>query len=186
MAFVCINRLSPGVVRHFGYGRLSIGHFQDDLDAAGRIAALFRDAGIQVVVPPSLNVARWEKLAWNIPFSTLSVTAGAISTQQIIDDPGLRSVCRALMRETIEAANAEGCNLDADPLIDKMFANTATMGHYRPSMLVDYDEKRPLEVDAILGEPVRRAQAAGLDVPHLDMNLHLLSMLDRLNRGEVV
>jgi 2-dehydropantoate 2-reductase len=67
-----------------------------------------------------------------------------------------------------------------------MFANTATMGHYRPSMLVDYDEKRPLEVDAILGEPVRRAQAAGLDVPHLDMNLHLLSMLDRLNRGEVV
>ena len=185
MAFVCINRLSPGVVRHIAYGRLSIGHYQDDLTEAERIAELFRGAGVEVTVPPSLNAARWEKLAWNIPFSTLSVTAGAISTKQILDDPGLRGVCRALMAETIAAANAAGCKFEADALIEKMFTNTATMGHYRPSMLVDYDQKRPLEVDAILGEPVRRAKDAGIDVPHLEMNLHLLAMLDRLNRGEV-
>ncbi len=185
MAFVCINRIAPGVVRHFAYGRLSMGHFLDTRAIAEEIADLFREVGIEVAVPASLNQARWEKLAWNIPFSTLCVTAGGVSTRRILDDEGLRGICRALMVETIEAGNANGCRIDPEPLIDKMFTNTATMGHYRPSMLIDYEQRRPLEVDPILGEPVRRAHAAGLAVPHLTMNHRLLAMLDRLNRGEV-
>lgn len=183
MAFVCINRLGPSVVRHLGYGRISVGHFLDDHACADRIGQVFRDAGVEVVIAGSLNQARWEKLAWNIPFSTLCVIAGGVSTQRILDDPGLRSVCRHLMTETLAAANADGCRIDAPAVIERMFTQTAAMGHYRPSMLVDYEQKRPLEVDAMLGEPVRRARAAGLAVPHLEMNHHLLAMLDRLNRG---
>lgn len=183
MAFVCINRLGPGVVRHLRYGRVSVGHFLDDKACADGIGQVLRDAGVEVVVADSLNQARWEKLAWNIPFSTLCVTAGGVSTRHILDDPGLRSVCRHLMTETLAAANADGCRIDAHAMIERMFTQTAAMGHYRPSMLVDYEQKRPLEVDAMLGEPVRRAHAAGLTVPHLEMNHHLLAMLDRLNCG---
>jgi 2-dehydropantoate 2-reductase len=44
---------------------------------------------------------------------------------------------------------------------------TPGMGAYRPSSLVDYLAGREVEVEAIWGEPLRRAQAAGVPVPRL-------------------
>ena len=185
MAFVCLNRGKPGVVHHFDYGRVAIGHMLDDPAETDAIARLFREAGVETLAAANLRQARWEKLVWNIPFNTLSVTAGGISTRRILDDEGLRGLAHALMIETIEAANRDGCTIDARPLIEKMFDNTATMGHYKTSMLMDYEARRPMEVDPIVGEPVRRATRTGLKVPHMAMQCHLLAMLDRLNRGQI-
>ncbi len=188
LAFVCINRGEPGVVHHYAYGRVMFGHFLDDHDRARRIAELFAAAGFETSVAPSLLRARWEKLVWNIPFSTLTISAGAVTTGQILEDAGLRGLARLLMDETIAAGNAElppAERMIAGPLIEKMFANTSTMGDYRPSMLVDYVEKRELEVESILGEPVRRAHGRHVPVPHMDMQYRLVSFLDRLNRGRV-
>lgn len=50
---------------------------------------------------------------------------------------------------------------------------TATMGDYRPSSLIDWLAGREIEVEAIWGEPLRRAEAAGACVPRLRM-LHAL------------
>ena len=138
-----------------------------------------------MVTPGSLKRARWQKLVWNIPFSTLAISAGGVNTHHILEDDGLRNLARELMVETIAAANGHACAIEAGPLIEKMFTTTSTMGPYRPSMLVDYEEKRPLEVEAILGEPVRRARQVGVATPRLEMNYHLVRMLDRINRGEL-
>ena len=70
-------------------------------------------------------------------------------------------------------------------MVRKMMADTGTMGPYRPSMLIDYELKRPLEVEAILGEPVRRARQLNVPVPTIETQYRLVSFLDRLNRGEV-
>ena len=185
MAFVCINRGEPGIVHHFGYGRVAFGHLQDDLAEAEHVARLFDDAGFDAEVRPSLRQARWEKLMWNIPFSTLAVTAGAVTTQEIVDEAGLNQMARRLILETGEAGNADGCRINVQPMLDKMMANTATMGRYRPSMLVDYENKLPLEVEAILGEPVRRAERLGFPVPTIEAQYRLASFLDRLNRGRL-
>ncbi len=185
LAFVCCNRGEPGHVHHLDYGRVAFGHMLDDPREVRWIAGLFEEAGIETHPLPSLKQARWEKLVWNIPFNTLSVSAGGVSTRRILDDELLRETARQLMVETIQAGNACGCRIDAEPLIDKMFANTETMGHYRTSMQIDYEERRPLEVESILGEPVRQARAAGLPVPHMRMQYALVRFLDRLNRGEI-
>jgi 2-dehydropantoate 2-reductase len=42
------------------------------------------------------------------------------------------------------------------------------MGAYRPSSLIDWQEGREIEVEAIWGEPLRRAQAAGGNLPRLE------------------
>jgi 2-dehydropantoate 2-reductase len=39
------------------------------------------------------------------------------------------------------------------------------MGAYRPSMLVDFQKRRPVEVSAIVAEPLRRGLAAGASLP---------------------
>jgi len=186
LAFVCCNRGEPGHVHHLDYGRVGIGHLLDDPAEVERVAACFEQAGIETRRLDSLKQGRWEKLVWNIPFSTLSVTAGGVSTRYILDDAGLRELARRLMVETVQAGNALGCRIEAEPLITKMFANTETMGHYRTSMQIDYELKRPLEVESILGEPVRQAHQAGVDVPHMTMQYYLVRFLDRLNRGEPI
>ncbi len=185
MAFVCINRGPPGVVHHLGYGRVLFGHLQDDAAEAEAMARLFAEAGLETHVRPSLRQARWEKLMWNIPFSTLCISAGGVTTAEILADAGLRELARRLIVETGEAGNAEGCRIDVSGMLERMMQNTATMGRYRPSMLIDYQEGRPLEVEAILGEPVRRARAAGCPVPTMEAQYHLVSFLDRLRRGPV-
>jgi len=184
LAFVCVNRGEPGHVHHLDYGRVTIGHMLDDVKKAEAAAEPFRQAGIETRVTPSLRKARWEKLLWNIPFNIVSVTAGGITTKQILNDPGLTRLIRALMAEVMAAAQADGAPLEED-LPEKMIQYTLTMGHYRPSTLIDFQSGRPLEVEYILGEPVRRAQSRGLQVPLMQSQYWLASFLDRLNRGLV-
>ncbi len=185
IAFVCINRGEPGVVHHTGYGRVAFGHLLDDREKASELARLFAAAGFEVSVAPSLRQARWEKLMWNIPFNSLAITAGGVTTDRILADAGLAELARRLMVETAAAGNAEGCRIETDPLVEKMMSNTRTMAAYRPSMLVDYQNHSPLEVEAILGEPVRRAAASHVPVPTIESQYRLTAFLDRLNRGEI-
>ncbi len=167
MAFVCINRGEPGIIHHLDYGRVSIGHFDDDPAEAARLCDLLESGGIEVAVAPNLRYARWEKLCWNVPFNGLSVAGGGIGTRTIVTDPELRATAEGAMTDVIVAANADlaalGSNarLDAPEIVARMFALTETMGDYRTSMMIDYVLGRELEVEAILGNPVRRARQLG-------------------------
>ncbi len=174
MAFVCINRGEPGVVHHLKYGRLSIGHLLDDPAQTAELAALLEGGAIDVAVAPNLRYARWEKLAWNIPFNGLSVAGGGLGTEAIVTDAVLRALAERAMREVIATGNADlaaagsAARIDEDELVARMFALTDTMGDYRTSMVLDYVATRPLEVEAILGEPSRRAAALGVPTPTID------------------
>jgi 2-dehydropantoate 2-reductase len=53
------------------------------------------------------------------------------------------------------------------------------MGPYKPSSLIDFLEGREVEVESIWGEPLRRAQAAGVAVPRLQL---LYALLQRVTR----
>ncbi len=185
LAFVCINRGEPGVVNHIDYGRVMFGHLLDNLPLAREVAGLFAEAGIETIIAPSLRQARWEKLMWNIPFSTVAVSAGGVTTREIMNDENLRRLAVRLIVETGTAGNADGCRIDVDGMVRKMTDDTGSMGPYRPSMLIDYQTKQPLEVEAILGEPVRRARELNVPVPTIETQYALVSFLDRLNRGEI-
>jgi 2-dehydropantoate 2-reductase len=63
-------------------------------------------------------------------------------------------------------------------MIESQLRLTATMGAYRTSMQIDRAEDRPMEVEAILGEPLRRGRAGGADMPHLQMIYELARLID--------
>ena len=48
------------------------------------------------------------------------------------------------------------------------------MGAYLPSSMIDFVAGRDVEVEAIWGEPWRRASAAGVDAGRLEMIYHLI------------
>ena len=85
------------------------------------------------------------------------------------------------MHEIVDGAAGLGVRIEPD-LIDKMMANTETMGAYKSSMQIDWEEGRPLEVEAIFGEPLRQARAAGVATPRLEMLYAIVHRADRLSR----
>ena len=189
MAFVCINRGAPGVIHHLEYGRVSIGHALDDANETALLEALLTAANIETSVAPNLRYARWEKLCWNVPFNGLSVAGGGIGTQTILGNSELRETAERAMREVARAGNADlaaagsQARLEEDEIVARMFALTKTMGDYRTSMVIDYINGAELEVEAILGHPVRRARELGLDVPTMATLYALVAHADRVRRG---
>lgn len=165
LCFVCLNRVSRGVIDEFGHGHLTIGEFTNGPQArTHEVAAEFSRSGVVCRVLENLMLERWRKLVWNIPFNGLTITAGGIDTAAILADERLRGLTLALMEEVIGAANACGYPLPAAAALEQI-RRTELMGHYKPSTLIDFEAGRPLEIEPIWGEPLRRARAAGASVP---------------------
>jgi 2-dehydropantoate 2-reductase len=167
LCFVCINRIAPGTIVHTAGGRMTIGEFLPD--ASGRkegVAKLFSSAKIDTAVEENVEEAVWKKLLWNVPFNGLSIAEGGKTTDQLLADNAIVLEMRALMTEVIAAAKVRGFLLD-EKLIDWNIDRTRPMGAYRPSSLIDWQEGREVEIEAIWAEPLRRAEDKGLHLPHL-------------------
>jgi 2-dehydropantoate 2-reductase len=129
-------------------------------------------------VVKNLALERWRKLVWNIPFNGLSIVAGGIDTAAILADEQLRRTTLALMEEVVVAANKCGLYLE-NSAIQEQIERTQAMGAYKPSTLLDFEAGKPLEIEAIWGEPLRRALTAGAQVPRLEVLYSILKSLDR-------
>ena len=182
LCFICLNRTAPGVIEHYDYGRLVIGEFgRYPQPRTHDVAWEFKRCGVVCSVVENPALERWRKLVWNIPFNGLCVAAGGIDTAAILADDGLRRLAVELMDETIAIANRCGHALPSGAALEQM-KRTETMGAYKPSTLIDYLAGRPLEIEAIWGEPFRRGQAAGAAAPRLEMLYRLLVSLDRVQQ----
>ncbi|MEO6001669.1 MAG: 2-dehydropantoate 2-reductase [Opitutus sp.] len=167
LAFIALNRTAPGEVRCFHHGSLILGQFGRPPSKRTRdLAHQLTAAGIKVDVAENLATARWQKLVWNIPFNGLAIAAGGLSTDVICADPKLAERVHVLMREVQQAALALG-HVIRDDFLQRQFEVTPPMGAYRPSSLVDFLAGREVELESIWGEPLRRAEAVGADVPEL-------------------
>jgi 2-dehydropantoate 2-reductase len=120
-------------------------------------------------------------LVWNIPFNGLSILAGGIDTTAILADNNLRESALRLMQEVIAAANKCGLPLEK-AAADEQIRRTQSMGAYKPSTQLDFEAGKPLETEAIWGEPLRRGIAAGAEMPRLQLFYSALRCLDEIQQ----
>ena len=71
------------------------------------------------------------------------------------------------MLEVQSAAYAHGVEIE-DSFLNRQFELTEPMGPYRPSSLIDFLDGKPVEVDAIWGEPLRRGIARNVLMPETE------------------
>ena len=184
LCFICLSRISPGVVEHYDYGHITLGEYGRRPGQRTRaIASEFKHCGVKCTLVQNLALERWRKLVWNIPFNGLSILAGCIDTAAILDDKNLRRTTLDLMDETIAAANKCGYRLEPAAAREQI-KRTKSMGAYKPSTLLDFEAGKPLEIEAIWGEPFRRAAAAGARTPRLQMLYATLRSLDGVRQKE--
>ena len=182
IAFLCANRGTPGTVHHLGQGALRIGPFRPEVgDRCQAIAETLNRAGLSCEPVDDLLKARWEKLVWNIPFNGLCALTGQDVTI-LLSDPLLRREISELMTEVVAAANAQPLltPIESENFIARMLTITDGMDHYRPSMMIDRLEGRPLELESIYAEPLGRAQTVGVATPRIEL-LHALLALGEKN-----
>jgi 2-dehydropantoate 2-reductase len=182
LAFLCAQRTGPRSVAHLDFGALTIAAHAPH-DVAGGITPLMRAiatdlaaARTPALLDEDLVRARWRKLLWNIGFNPLSVILDA-TTDALMADPDTVALIRTVMVEVAEVAAAEGRELPAG-LIEDLLATTARMAPYATSMKLDADAGRPMEVEAMLAEPLRRAQRAAVAMPSVSVLHHQLAFLD--------
>jgi 2-dehydropantoate 2-reductase len=187
LCFLCSNKIAPGHIHHLDYGAIALGQYSDDNQPCGitrqmsEIADDFRRANISIDLKDDLFLARWQKLVWNIPFNGLSVVLNA-TTEEMMTNPAVQKLAEQIMREVQMAAEVCGRSLP-NSYIQKMLDHTAKMKPYRTSMKIDYDERRPLEIEAIFGNPLHMVQQAGAQIPQIEMLYQQLQFLDKRNRS---
>ncbi|AJE03054.1 2-dehydropantoate 2-reductase [Geobacter pickeringii] len=177
VAFLCSNRGVPGEVHHLGAGRILLGALcSEKMAEAEMIATVFRSAGIDCSAVSDLRKARWEKLVWNIPFNGICALTGRTVADVLSSESGSR-LARNLMAEVIAAANAQGLSepLAAD-FAARMITFSAGLGPYRPSMMIDREEGRPLELEAIFAIPLERGAMKGVPMPCVETLAGLLGL----------
>lgn len=171
LAFICSNKIGPGHIHHLDYGKLIIGSYNvPDQEVLKQVVADFQAAGIPTDLSADLWFARWQKLVWNIPFNGMTVVLNT-TTDKIMANEQTRELSKELMLEVIHGANACGVPLK-ESLAQQMIDMTIKMKPYAPSMKLDYDHRRPMEIGYIYSKPIETARKVGFE-------MHKISVLEK-------
>ncbi len=178
IAYIGVFREGQGAIRHQGSGRIKLGVFPHGIsDKLNKLGELFKQAGVDCELTTDIVKKRWEKLLWNVPFNAISVLAGKLDTQQIMNDSYLVKLAENVMGDVVNTATACGVALDIE-LIKWNIDYTKNFPPYKTSMLLDYEQQRPMEIDVILGNVIRLAKQHNIAVPYIETMFALLHPLN--------
>ena len=197
LCFVCLNRIEAGVIKHIGYGHVLLGEFhRPPQQRTEELSAMFVRSGVKCAVAENLEEAHWEKLVWNIPFNGLGtasavgydsivrghVPAGSrretcLTTDLLLDNGPWERLVRELMGEVIRSAQALGLSLD-DRVSARQIERTKSMGAYKASTLIDYEQGKPLEMQTMFRNPLAKAQEFKIQTPRLAALCSVLEAID--------
>jgi len=168
LAFICSAKTEPGRVNHQCYGSINIGNYScKNLQIVDRLIQDFTEAGIKAA-SIEYHEARWKKAVWNMPFNGMTVVMNA-QTNQLLANPATMQLIRRQMMEVIGAAQALGVKDLDESFADRMIEMTLSMTPYSPSMKLDYDFHRPMEIDYLYSNAIAEAHRAGYTMPCLEM-----------------
>lgn len=168
LAFICSAKTEPGRVNHQAYGSINIGNFScKDEEAYQQMLSDFAAAGI-AVNNVEYQEARWRKAVWNMPFNGMTVALNT-QTNLLLQQPETHNLIRQQMLEVVHAAQACGVTTLGEDFVDKMIQMTLEMVPYSPSMKLDYDFHRPMEIEYIYTRPLQIAKEHGYIMSRLEM-----------------
>ncbi|OKL59571.1 hypothetical protein UA08_05036 [Talaromyces atroroseus] len=161
----------PNVVLQIGKDVSKMGpHFHDGLDdaksreRAKAFVQMYVAGGCSVCEPvDDIQVARWEKLLWNGTFNTVCALM-RMDVGEVQRSKGRETLLVPMMWEIWRIANAAGHHMP-ESIVSWMAYRLPDDCSYRPSMLLDLENGRPMELEVILGNPLKTAKELGVDAP---------------------
>ena len=178
LAFICSAKTEHGRVNHQCYGSINLANYSCKDEALMQaVVSEFREAGIETGLV-EYHEARWKKAVWNMPFNGMTVALHA-QTDELLKHPATRQLIREQMMEVVGAARALGVNGVDEAFVDKMIQMTDEMTPYSPSMRLDYDFHRRMEIRYLYTRPIETARKAGFRMSKLEMLEAELKFLEK-------
>ena len=180
---IAANKVGPGHIKHLAYNEIRIGKYSKDHSSSRisedlkEISKHLNSAGIKTVLSENATEARWRKLVWNVTFNGLTTILNC-DTKVIMTTPEFRQRAISIMNEVVYTANSCGFNIEAE-FIDAMIALTDNMGPYLPSMKLDYDNGRPLELETIYYQAMRYADKNKCKISEIRQLVNELESLEK-------
>lgn len=158
----------------FGYYPDCVGKYNTEAKVQQRtheFVALYGASGVQCEYHPKLMLARWRKLVYNSCINTVCAITQLDSGRAYLS--GLdQALTLPAMHEILNIAKAAGYELPSE-LPQAMIDSDAGVW-YEPSMMIDVQKGNPIELEVILGNPLRIAKELGVDTPILTVLYNLL------------
>lgn len=140
-------------------------------DRTHEFVALYAASGVTATYHPELMLARWRKLVYNSCINTVCAITQLDSGRAYLS--GLdKALTLPAMFEILKIAKAAGYELPEE-LPQEMIDSDGGV-FYEPSMMIDVQKGNPIELEVILGNPLRIAKRLGVDAPILTVLYNLL------------
>ncbi|KAL1897880.1 hypothetical protein Sste5346_003732 [Sporothrix stenoceras] len=155
------------------------------IEKAAAFVKMYNAGGAHVCeLVDDIEAARWEKLLWNGTFNTVCALTRT-DVGEIQRSKGRESLLLPMMSEIWNIAKAADHPLE-DTIVQWMAYRLSDDIKYRPSMLLDLENSRPMELEVILGNPLKVAKRLGVSTPVMDVVYNLLKVeawkIDQLGR----
>ncbi len=132
-------------------------------------------SGIQGSISTNIQADLWRKFLMLAPFAAVACLARA-SLGQILAHRATHALLSDAVSEVAVIARARKIDLPDDIVSTTMLAMSAFPPASRPSMQLDLDAGRPLELESLSGAVVRFGKSAGVPTPVHDVAYRVLSL----------
>lgn len=192
---------SHGEIMHHRWTRISIGPYLPEsanseikrlaIESNKTFVDLLRAAGVTDAGSYShseLQMIRWHKIAINASMNPSAVLSGGCTNNEMSMDPELYIHLKGVMDEVL-ATGAKVLGIPypwpkefatSDALLRSTQKNTSGS---KASMLLDWEAGKTMELEVILGNPIRIAREKGLEMPRLQC-LYALLRMAQINRDQ--
>jgi 2-dehydropantoate 2-reductase len=173
-------RIGPGIVeRRSSFQRVVVGERTGGLsERTERIAATFREAGVEARASDDITADLWRKLAF---ISTLAAACGLARSPvgPIRDTPLGHLLIERGVREVFAVGRARGVALTQDDETKILGFIDSLGGALKPSLLLDLESGRPTELDDLNGAISRLGRLTGVETPVHDVAMAALGVASR-------
>lgn len=188
----------PGSITHNRWTRISVGPYLPSshpssvtkaentaIEKNKEFVQLLRAGGVDDAEDYShakLQMVRWHKIAINASMNPSAVLSGGLTNHDMAMDPELYIQLKGVMDEVLATAE----KVLGTPLPKEFASSEAILKSTRkntsgskPSMLLDWEQGKKMELEVILGNPIRIAREKGLEMPRLQTVYALLRSAEK-------
>jgi 2-dehydropantoate 2-reductase len=157
---------APGLIRQISsVRRITLGERDGKATArARRIGEALASSGIEVVISDQIDVALWGKFLFIASISGVCCLARQ-PMGVVLGTPETRQLYVQALREVEAVARARHVDLPPDIVERTLAMSEAFAPETRPSMLVDLEAGRRIELEALNGAVVRHGRSVEVDTP---------------------
>jgi 2-dehydropantoate 2-reductase len=181
VAYIGARVAAPGLIEHSAAGRIVLGELSGRV---GPVTERLRESLTSARVPCEISTeivkVMWDKLVWNAPFCALACLVQA-PVSAILDSESLTRLAIDCMEEVKEAAGHQGIHLDP-AIVERTLNFSRGLGDFKPSMLQDLENGKPLEYEAFNGIVLETLRRHGRQAPVNETFYATLKFLDQRNR----